>query len=126
MLRDFLFSNRPVSPHLTIYVPQQSSIFSIWHRISGLINLFLIFILVIFVNNLLLCGIQNFWFKILIILNFSIIKFIWLLILITLFYHTINGLRHILWNLGILLNKESLFYFTILTVLLFLLGIIIL
>nr|YP_009317587.1 succinate:cytochrome c oxidoreductase subunit 3 [Pterocladiella media]AOX49039.1 succinate:cytochrome c oxidoreductase subunit 3 [Pterocladiella media] len=126
MLRDFLFSNRPISPHLTVYIPQQSSIFSIWHRISGLITLFLIFMLLTFLNNLLLCGIQDFWFKILPIQNFSTLKFIWLLILIILFYHTINGLRHILWNLGLLLNKESLFYFTILTILLFLLSIIIL
>jgi|GEM_PF-2812664 len=27
--------NRPISPHLTIYNTQKSSLFSIWHRISG-------------------------------------------------------------------------------------------
>lgn len=90
--------NRPLTPHLTIYSGQITSIYSIWHRITA-VSLILIFFLFfsflkvstygiykaveIFTINILWC--QNSFF-----LNLSIFFL----------YHLLNGVRHITWDLG--------------------------
>nr|YP_009317610.1 succinate:cytochrome c oxidoreductase subunit 3 [Pterocladia mexicana]AOX49062.1 succinate:cytochrome c oxidoreductase subunit 3 [Pterocladia mexicana] len=126
MLQDFSFFNRPISPHLTIYVPQQSSAFSIWHRISGVLILLCSFVLVSTLNNLVLCNSQNILFEIYFILYFKVIRIVSLLFLIILFYHLFNGLRHIFWNLDVLLSKQFFTHFTIFIVFIFLIGLLIL
>jgi succinate dehydrogenase / fumarate reductase cytochrome b subunit len=90
--------NRPLSPHLTIYRPQMSSITSIFVRLTG-IGLTLGFVLVIwwllaaatgpgyfaFVDGLLTS-----WLGIL----------IWVLSLWALWYHFLGGVRHLIWDMG--------------------------
>nr|WOL37369.1 succinate dehydrogenase cytochrome b560 subunit [Polyopes affinis] len=105
MLRNYI-SNRPVSPHLSVYLPQVSSMFSIWHRISGvLLTISLIFFLVIL--------------KIFSQLNFSqwyffisspiwFLKFFYLTYLLIFAYHTLNGIRHIVWDLVLALEVKLL------------------
>lgn len=90
--------NRPLSPHITIYNIQASSLTSIWHRISGLLLAFLIVflfiiikILVHFSNNNFLLYLLSFYIY---IRYFYIITF--LLFLFSFFYHAINGLKQIL------------------------------
>nr|WDA66158.1 succinate:cytochrome c oxidoreductase subunit 3 [Lithothamnion corallioides] len=96
----FKIWNRPLSPHLTIYTGQFTSIYSIWHRITGVI---LVFLLIFF---LMLCKISSF-----VVLNANILEvysfiYLWikncifLSITLLLAYHVINGLRHISWDLG--------------------------
>lgn len=90
--------NRPLSPHLTIYRPQMSSITSIFVRLTG-IGLTLGFLLVIwwllaaatgpgyfdFVDGLLTS-----WLGILIMV----------LSLWALWYHFLGGVRHLIWDMG--------------------------
>lgn len=101
--------NRPLSPHLTIYIPQLSSIFSIWHRITGLLLISILSFVIIIVKFIL-------W----VFLDFSIIHVIFyvknnilwfwniafLNISILIFYHLLNGIRHIIWDLGFYLKIE--------------------
>nr|YP_010199720.1 succinate dehydrogenase subunit 3 [Gracilaria flabelliformis]UAD89678.1 succinate dehydrogenase subunit 3 [Gracilaria flabelliformis] len=103
--------NRPLSPHITIYAVQISSLASIWHRVSGiLLTSFVVFYsiytqLVIYSNyNKYLFNfyfLNNFWFL------FS--ELLVIVFLFGLFYHSLNGLKQIIWDFGIFLNQKLLF-----------------
>ena len=91
-------SNNPLSPHLQIYRWQVSSLLSITHRISGVINLlaliFILFWLLVLSfgeNNyeLFLISINSFFGK------FILIGFTWSMI-----FHLLSGIRHLAWDLG--------------------------
>ena len=90
--------NRPLSPHITIYKPQITSVLSITHRITGFflsLGLIIIAIFIIFAsvsNNLF-----NFFQEILLSNFGKLIIFMWTL---STFYHLLNGLRHLFWDLG--------------------------
>lgn len=94
--------NRPLSPHLTIYRPQLTSMSSILTRITG--NAMLVAALLIvwwflsaatspayfeIVNGLLTC-----WFGDL-VMFFSVLG---------LWYHTLAGVRHLIWDNGYALD----------------------
>nr|YP_010027345.1 succinate:cytochrome c oxidoreductase subunit 3 [Sarcopeltis skottsbergii]QOS04466.1 succinate:cytochrome c oxidoreductase subunit 3 [Sarcopeltis skottsbergii] len=115
MFIKFKIYNRPITPHLLIYTPQLSSLFSIWHRISGLgltvfLTVFLIFIKIILS--------LNFTVNWLILLPLEISQWIpiyfSLLTLVLLIYHSFNGMRHIIWDLGFFLNTKYLYKFSFL------------
>ncbi len=98
MLKLIRTFSRPLSPHLTVYSSQLTSLFSIWHRITGIT--LIIFIIVS------LCFLKIISYKISnIFINLSCVNF-WicntLFLNSTLFfsYHVLNGLRHIIWDLG--------------------------
>lgn len=98
-----LHNNRPLSPHLSIYKMQLTSSLSILHRITGA---YLYFGLILFswaifalsyfpyilenigfcVNNCQLTGIL-----------FKLMVTGWLF---SLFYHMLNGIRHLFWDIG--------------------------
>ena len=91
-------SNNPLSPHLQIYRWQVSSLLSITHRISGVINLlaliFILFWLLVLSfgeNNyeLFLISISSFFGK------FILIGFTW-----SMSFHLLSGIRHLVWDLG--------------------------
>ena len=91
-------SKNPLSPHLQIYKWHISSLLSITHRISGIINLLaliLIFFWLVFLslgeNNyeLFLISINSFFGK------FILIGFTWSMI-----FHVLSGIRHLAWDLG--------------------------
>lgn len=97
---------RPLSPHLTIYRPQINSAMSIFHRLTG-IGLTLGFLLGVwwflglagrperfqFVDDI-LTG----WFG----------GLIMLLSMVALWYHFFNGVRHLVWDAGYLLEREGI------------------
>lgn len=97
--------NRPLSPHLSIYRPQLTSITSILTRITG--NALLISSLLVVwwflaaatseeyfaVAN----GVLTSWFG----------DLVMLLSLWGLWYHTLAGLRHLIWDQGIGLDLET-------------------
>ena len=111
-------TNRPIAPHLSIYSPQFSSLFSIWHRITGV---FLSCFISFFLLFLKLYTILNFPPK-LIYVNFMIFDFynnivfnyIYLIILLLLTYHILNGLRHIMWDIGLFLSNKYLYLSSVL------------
>ena len=91
-------SKNPLSPHLQIYRWQISSLLSIAHRISGVINL-LALSLIFFWLILLSLGESNYELFLLIINSFFgkfiLIGFTW-----SMSFHLLSGLRHLFWDLG--------------------------
>jgi len=91
-------TNNPLSPHLQIYRWQISSLLSIVHRISGVINL-LALILIFFWLMLLSFGESNYELFLLIINSFFgkfiLIGFTW-----SMSFHLLSGVRHLVWDLG--------------------------
>nr|UVF63030.1 succinate:cytochrome c oxidoreductase subunit 3 [Synarthrophyton patena] len=96
----FKILNRPISPHLSVYISQFTSVYSIWHRFTGLILASILVIVLFF------CKISSYS-----ILNHNFINYdleislwiknsIFLNIVLIFLYHTINGIRHIFWDLG--------------------------
>ena len=91
-------SKNPVSPHLQIYRWHISSLLSITHRISGVINL-LALILIFFWLLGLSFGESNYELLLLIINSFFgkfiLIGFTW-----SMSFHILSGIRHLAWDLG--------------------------
>jgi len=91
-------SNNPLSPHLQIYRWHISSLLSITHRISGVINL-LALILIFFWLIALSFGENNYELFLLIINSFFgkfiLIGFTW-----SMSFHILGGIRHLIWDLG--------------------------
>ena len=91
-------SNNPLSPHLQIYRWHISSLLSITHRISGVINL-LALILIFFWLIVLSFGESNYELFLLIINSFFgkfiLIGFTW-----SMTFHILSGIRHLAWDLG--------------------------
>lgn len=98
-----LQKNRPLSPHLSIYKLQLTSGLSILHRITGaylycgiIILSWVIFGLVYFpyiLESLSYCIYSNFFTTII----FKLSLFGWVF---ALFYHLLNGIRHLFWDIG--------------------------
>ena len=91
-------SNNPLSPHLQIYRWHISSLLSITHRISGVINL-LALILIFFWLIVLSFGESNYELFLLIMNSFFgkfvLIGFTW-----SMSFHLLSGIRHLAWDLG--------------------------
>ena len=88
----------PLSPHLQIYRWQVSSLVSITHRISGIINL-LALILIFFWLVVLSLGESNYELFLLIINSF-VGKFILIGFTWSMSFHLLSGIRHLVWDLG--------------------------
>ena len=88
----------PLSPHLQIYRWHISSLLSITHRISGIINL-LALILIFFWLSILSFSEINYELFLLTINSllgkFILIGFTW-----SMTFHLLSGIRHLVWDLG--------------------------
>ena len=91
-------SNNPLSPHLQIYRWHISSLLSITHRISGVINL-LALILIFFWLIALSLGESNYE-SFLLIINSFFGKFILIGFTWSMSFHLLSGIRHLFWDLG--------------------------
>ncbi|MFP3015994.1 MAG: succinate dehydrogenase, cytochrome b556 subunit [Wolbachia sp.] len=97
-------SDRPLSPHLQIYKVQVTSFFSIMHRLTGILLFLLLmilswyFILHVYFPELLIVRYLN------ALLFTSVAKLAYVLCFISFVYHFLNGIRHLLWDVG--LNLE--------------------
>ena len=91
-------SKNPLSPHLQIYKWHISSLLSIIHRISGVINL-LALILIFFWLIFLSLG-ENNYQSFLLIINSFIGKFILIGFTWSMSFHLLSGIRHLVWDLG--------------------------
>ena len=91
-------SNNPLSPHLQIYRWQVSSLLSITHRISGVINLLALISIFSWII-ILSIGESNYEIFLLIINSFFgkfiLIGFTW-----SMCFHSLSGVRHLVWDLG--------------------------
>ena len=91
-------NKNPLSPHIQIYRWHISSLLSITHRITGVINL-LALILIFFWLLGLSFGENNYELFLLIINSFFgkfiLIGFTW-----SMSFHILSGIRHLAWDLG--------------------------
>ena len=90
--------NRPLSPHLTVYRPQITSVMSILHRITGIfqslgtLSIFLLIFVTLIGENY--HNLADFFLK-------SIIGKLFLFFYIfSICYHLCNGIRHLAWDFG--------------------------
>lgn len=97
-MADVKRGNRPLSPHLTIYRPQITSMLSILHRITG-VGLFLGFALAVWWFFAAASGPEYFAF-----VDGFLTSWIGHLILLgstfALWFHLCNGIRHLVWDMG--------------------------
>ena len=97
--------NRPLSPHLTIYRPQLTSMSSILVRVTGIA---LVVSAMLVVWWLLAAATSEAYFA---VANRVITSFVgdvvMLLSLWGLWYHSLGGLRHLIWDQGVGLEIET-------------------
>lgn len=98
---------KPISPHLSIYKPQITSVFSILHRITGVYMFAFLIVLAIalFIENkmnyLFINSIQDSK------LIYYILIFGISLLIFCLSYHICCGIRYVIWSCGIGVNISS-------------------
>ena len=97
-MADVKRGNRPLSPHLQIYRPQITSMLSIVHRMTG-VGMALSAVLVVWwllaaatgpEYFALVDGLLTSWIGLLVLLGST-----WALA-----YHLLNGIRHLVWDMG--------------------------
>ena len=90
--------NRPLSPHLQVYSPQITSVLSIMHRLTG-VALAVGTLLLVYWLAAAAAGPEAYataqvligsWLGRLLLLGWSV----------ALFYHLLNGIRHLCWDAG--------------------------
>ncbi len=100
--------NRSLSPHLRSYKPQITSVVSIFHRITGSVLALLLLCTPICVN--LVGSFSSFRFiYILFTCLFFIVKLVFYILIATVFFHSMNGLRHMMWDFCIGLEMSNVF-----------------
>ena len=121
-------NKKPLSPHIQIYSWNISSLISISHRITGVINI-LIFTLICFWIGLLMLGESNYeYIKFFLQSYFG--KFLILCLTWSFIFQILSEIRHLFWDFGygfeIITSKISglfvIFGSFILTVLIYLIG----
>ena len=91
-------NKNPLSPHLQIYRWHISSLLSISHRISGVINLFSL--ILIFLWLLILSLGENNYESFLLVINSFIGKFFLIGFTWSMSFHLLSGIRHLIWDFG--------------------------
>ena len=97
-ITDEINSKRPISPHLSIYKPQISSIMSIFHRLTGV---------ALFIGFAILAWWMTIWIfskfdhHIFNIINYLFVRIALYAMSGAFFYHLCNGVRHLFWDIGI-------------------------
>ena len=104
-----ILKKRPLSPHLTIYKPQITTVLSIMHRITGAAMFFGIIILSWLVVALLMqtAGLSFFEVDFGLILDNLLFKIMLIGLIYCLYYHSLNGVRHLFWDLGVGINNKA-------------------
>ncbi|MEM7243603.1 MAG: succinate dehydrogenase, cytochrome b556 subunit [Pseudomonadota bacterium] len=89
---------RPLSPHLSVYRPQMSSVSSIFIRITGVALAGSVLLLVLWL--LLVFGGPEKYAAYAWIFSSNLVSLIWVASLWALIYHTLGGLRHLVFDMG--------------------------
>ena len=95
-------AKRPLSPHLTIYRPQLTSVLSILHRITGIALLLAVILIVIWFGAV---ALGPYYFNLIervfdhILVRLILVSASW-----AIWYHTCTGVRHLIWDAGYLLE----------------------
>jgi succinate dehydrogenase / fumarate reductase cytochrome b subunit len=95
-------AKRPLSPHLTIYRPQFTSVLSILHRITGIALLLAVILIVIWFVAV---ALGPYYFNLIetvfdhILVRLMLVSATW-----AIWYHMCTGVRHLIWDAGYLLE----------------------
>ena len=100
--------NRPISPHLSIYKPQITSILSISHRMSGVFQSVGLLVII----SLLLCLLMgdNIHQYFMLFAHSLIGRAFLFFYVLSLSYHLLNGIRHIIWDFGYGFEIRNVYY----------------
>ena len=91
-------NQNPLSPHLQIYRWNISSLLSITHRISGVINLFSLILIFFW---LLVLNLGEIYYELfLLMINSFLGKFILIGFTWSMSFHILSGIRHLAWDMG--------------------------
>ena len=93
-----MYEKNPLSPHLQIYGWHISSLLSITHRIVGIVNVIAITLICLWTISLLF-GEENYEFIKHLFQSFFG-KFIIISLIWSFSFHTLNEIRHLIWDLG--------------------------
>lgn len=98
--------HRPMSPHLQVYRLPISAITSILHRATGA----LLYIGFVFLSLLLFAAAQggSWWAFFQALIDNIVGQFILIGFTFALYYHLVNGLRHLLWDFGLGFARKRL------------------
>ena len=91
-------SKNPLSPHLQIYRWQISSLLSITHRITGILNLLGLIFISAWISSAVIG--ENLFEYFSVFLKSFIGKFILIGFTWSISYHLLSGIRHFFWDLG--------------------------
>ena len=91
-------NNNPLSPHIQIYDWHISSLVSISHRITGVVNIIILTFISVWIASMLL-GAESYEF-IRVILNSFIGKFVVIGIIWSFSFQILSEIRHLFWDLG--------------------------
>ena len=91
-------NKQPLSPHLSVYRWQITNTLSILHRLSGLVLFLAAFDFAIWLGSIALGG--DVYAGVSRIFSTNILLIIWALVSLSFFYHLLNGIRHLLWDIG--------------------------
>ena len=95
-------AKRPLSPHLTIYRPQFTSVLSILHRITGIALLLAVILIVIWFGAV---ALGPYYFnRIDTVFDHILVRLILVSATWAMWYHTCTGVRHLIWDAGYLLE----------------------
>lgn len=98
-------SKRPLSPHLSVYKPQMTSVLSILHRVTGVAlvagTLLIVAILVSAAMG------EGAYTTVMGYVSSSIGQLLMLGWSFSLIFHTLNGIRHLIWDTGRLLKIQD-------------------
>ena len=103
---------RPLSPHMTIYKPQLTSVLSIFHRLTGsLLGLLIVVSFVLFYGSLFYVGF-SFQYSICFDLFSRFSTFVLVIgyfVVFVVSFHVLNGIRHLSWDLALGLEIKNLY-----------------
>ena len=91
-------NKNPLSPHIQIYSWHISSLVSIGHRITGVINIIILTIVLFWIGSHLIG--ENFYQTIFNFLNSFLGKFFIIGTIWSFTFHSLSELRHLFWDLG--------------------------
>ncbi|MGY6588451.1 MAG: succinate dehydrogenase, cytochrome b556 subunit [Wenzhouxiangella sp.] len=97
--------NRPLSPHLQVYRPQLTSVLSISHRFTGIINSLGLIVVVAWLASL--AAGPEAYDRLVGLLAHPVGIVAMAAWTFSLFYHLLNGIRHLIWDAGWMLDLKG-------------------
>jgi succinate dehydrogenase / fumarate reductase, cytochrome b subunit len=98
-------SERPLSPHLSVYKFKYTLVTSILNRLAGLVLSIGLLLLVYWLVAL--AGGERAYAQARAILSLGVCKLVYVLLLAAFVYHLVAGIRHLVWDCGIGLERAS-------------------